>query len=120
MAGRYDFTIEQGATFSRQVTWQDESGAGINLTGYTITGKLRKKTSDNKEIASFTCALVTPTSGIFSFSLTPTQTSLLPSSFSYNAEKQLLECVYDIEASSGSNVYRVLEGIASISPEVTR
>ena len=68
-AGRYDFIIEQGATFSRQVTWQDENGVGINLAGYTITGKLRKKTSDNKEIASFNCVLITPASGIFSFSL---------------------------------------------------
>lgn len=119
-AGRYDLTIEQGATFSRQVTWQNEDGSAVNLTGYSIAGKIRKKTSDNQPIISFTCTITNASSGIFTFSLTATETNSLPVRHGETAEKQLLECVYDIEATVGSTVYRILEGIAYISPQVTK
>lgn len=119
-AGRYDTTIEQGATFSRQVTWQSQDGSAINLTGYTLSGKIRKKASDAKELISFTCTIVNASSGIFTFSLTAAETSGLPSAYGETADKELLPCVYDIEASIGSTVYRILEGIINISPQVTR
>ncbi len=112
-AGRYDFKIEQGATFTRQATWSDENGVPINLTGYTISGKIRKKYSDSNEIATFTCELVTPLSGIFSFSLTATQTASIVSS-------NEIVGVYDIKATIGSTVYRILEGEVRISPDASR
>ena len=33
-AGSYNFTLEQGTTFSREITVQ-ESGSAMSLTGYT-------------------------------------------------------------------------------------
>lgn len=119
-AGRYDLVIEQGATFSRQVTWQNSNGSAVNLTGYTIAGKIRRKTSDIQALASFTCTVTDATNGIFTFSLTATQTSSLPVMHSQTSEKEYLDCVYDIEATTGSTVYRILEGIAKISPQVTK
>jgi hypothetical protein len=119
-AGRYDLTIEQGATFSRQVTWQNEDGSAVNLTGYALAGKLRRKTSDQQAIATFTCTITNAGNGIFTFSLTATQTASLPVAYSQTSEKELLECVYDIEASISGTVYRLLEGVAYISPEVTK
>lgn len=119
-SGRYDTIIEQGATFTRQITWQNKDGTPIDITGYSFSGKIRKTASDNKVIASFTFTTVNAANGIFKFSLTPAETSLLPSAFSSSAEKSLLKCSYDIEASIGSNVYRILEGVISISQEVTR
>lgn len=119
-AGRYDTTIEQGATFSRQVTWANQDGTAINLTGYSFSGKLKKNSSESKELASFTMTVVNAANGIFTFSLTATETNLLPVKYGQTAEKELLPCVYDIEASIGSNVYRMLEGIIYISPQVTR
>lgn len=119
-AGRYDLVIEQGATFSRQVTWQNQDGSAVNLTGYSIAGKLRRKTSDNQAIASFTCTITNASSGIFTFSLTATETAALPTAHSQTADKEFLDCVYDIEATQGSNKYRILEGLARISPEVTK
>lgn len=119
-AGRYDFVIEQGATFSRQVTWQNEDGSAVNLTGYTLSGSVRKKTSDAKQLIDFTITVVNAASGIFTFSLTAAQTGALPATYGQTSEKELLPCVYDIEAASGSTVYRVLEGVANISPQVTR
>ena len=33
-AGKYDFTIEQGATVDFEVRYTDVSGSAIDLTGY--------------------------------------------------------------------------------------
>jgi hypothetical protein len=121
-AATYNFTIEQGATFSKVVTWKDSSGAGINLTGYTVTGKIKRKTSDQTALASFTATLANQGTnpGQFTLSLTSTVTASLPTVTGPTAQKALLECVYDVEATIGSTVYRLLEGIVSVSPEATR
>lgn len=115
-AGRYDFVIEQGATFTRNVVWKDSSGTPINLSGYSIAGKIKRKPTDANALASFTCTITNASGGAFSFSLTATQTASLPTS----TGKEDLQCYYDIEATTGSTVYRLLSGICSISPEVTR
>jgi len=121
-AANYNFTIEQGATFSKVITWKDSAGAGINLTGYTISGKVKRKTSDQTALATFTASLANQGTnpGQFTISLTAVQTATLPTATGPSAEKVLLQCVYDIEASISGTVYRLLEGIASISPEATR
>lgn len=120
-AGRYDLTIEQGATFQLQCQWQDSSGNNINLTGYTISGKIRRRTSDTQPLVSFTTNITSAVNGQFIISLTAAQTALLPTAHnSTTAEKQLLECVYDVEAVSGATVYRLFEGLVKVSPEVTR
>jgi len=119
-AGRYDFTIEQGATLTRQVTWQDSVGSPIDLTGYTISGKIKRKTSDVQALVSFTITVTNAALGQFTFSLTASQTATLPVKHGLDGQKEILECVYDIEAVTGSTVYRILEGVCSISPEVTK
>jgi len=119
-AGKYDFTIEQGATFSRQITWQNEDGTAVNLTGYTVAGKIKRKVTDAQPLISFTCTVTNAASGIFTFSLTAAQTATLPINPSQKADRELLYCSYDIEATTGGTVYRILEGVAKISPEVTR
>ena len=119
-AGRYDFVIEQGATFSRQITWKDTTGAAVNLTGYTIAAKVRRKTSDSQPVIALTCTVTNAANGQFTISLTATQTAGLPVNNGNDGEKLLLPCVYDIEAITGSTVYRLLEGVANISPEATR
>lgn len=122
LAANYNFTIEQGATFSKVITWKDSAGVGINLTGYTITGKIKRKTSDQNALATFTATLANQTTnpGQFTISLTASETAALPSVVGPTAQKVLLDCVYDIEASQGVTVYRLLEGVVSISPEATR
>lgn len=120
-AGRYDTIIEQGATFSRTITWKDSSGAGIDLSNYTIAGKIKKKVSDKTALVSFTVTEANQGTypGKFTISLTATQTSDLPVIYSQDGSKQYLELYYDIEATSGAEVTRILEGILHNSPEVT-
>ncbi len=43
-AGRYDFTIEQGADLTIPLTYKDSAGALVNLTGYTAKMKIKDPT----------------------------------------------------------------------------
>ena len=47
-AGRYDFTIEQGADFDRVLTCKDAAGNLIDFTGLTLARRSR----------SFDCLLI--------------------------------------------------------------
>lgn len=120
-AGRYDTVVEQGATFSRVCTWKTSSGVGIDLTSYTLTGKIKKKITDTNELLSFTITKANQGSypGQFTISLTSTQTASLPIKPQTVEFKELLHLYYDIEADSGTEVTRIIEGILGVSPQVT-
>lgn len=108
MAQKANLVIDQGTTFSTTVDITDEDGNPINLTTYTASGQIRKHyTSTTK--TDFTISM--SESGIMTISLSANSSNLLdPGRY-----------VYDIEltANTGS-VTRVVEGIVTITPSVTR
>lgn len=109
-AGTYNFILEQGATFSRRLTVQENNSA-LDLTGYTGRAQMRS-THDSDSIAlSFTVAISDATNGILSMSASATSTaSLTPGQYVYDVE---------IESSAGS-VTRLLQGTVTVNPEVTK
>ena len=109
-AGKYDFTLEQGATFSREITVQD-SGSAMNLTGYTPRMQMRS-THDSSTIAlTFTATVTNASQGKISLTATDTVTSAVEEGI----------YVYDLEIeSSGGTVTRLMEGNVTVTPEVTR
>jgi len=109
-AGKYNFTLEQGATFSREITVQD-SGSAMNLTGYTPRMQMRS-THDSSTIAlTFTATVSNASQGKISLSATDTLTSAVEEGI----------YVYDLEIeSSGGTVTRLMEGNVTVTPEVTR
>lgn len=109
MATKANIVIDQGTTFSTSILLTDDNGDAIDLTGYTGRSQLRKHyTSSNSQ--SFTVSL-NSTEGSVSLSLSATQTAnLVPGRY-----------VYDVEVVSGANVVsRIVEGIVTVTPEVTR
>lgn len=111
MAAIANLTIDQGASFSSDVTVKDANGNAFNLTGYTAAAKMAKGYQSTKTRTSFTTAITTPTSGVVTLSLTPAQTTAL------DAERY----VYDLEITLTSTgaVTRVIEGIITVRPQVT-
>jgi DUF4097 and DUF4098 domain-containing protein YvlB len=109
MATKANIIIDQGTTFSTVINLTDENGDPINLTGYTGDAQMRKHyTSSNSQ--SFSISLGS-TSGTVALSLTANQTAnLTPGRY-----------VYDVEVRSSANVVsRIVEGIVTVTPEVTR
>ena len=110
MSGALDLTIEQGATFTRTITIKDSSNAAINISGDTFAGQVRKRHQSAKAEASFSFDLTNPTGGQLVASISATNTNAMtPGDF-----------VYDIEWTNGSTVTRLLEGQATVTPQVTK
>ena len=110
MSGALDLTIEQGATFTRTITIKDSSNAAINISGDTFAGQVRKRHKSAKAEASFSFDLTNPTGGQLVASISATNTNAMtPGDF-----------VYDIEWTNGSTVTRLLEGQATVTPQVTK
>lgn len=112
MATIKNLVIDQGTTYSLTITVYDAAGNALNLSGYTYRAQLRKSYGST----SYTEFTVTPavdlTSGQITISLTSTQTSGLRAG----------RYVYDVEIveTATSSVTRVIEGIITVTPEVTR
>ena len=110
-AGKHNFTLEQGSTFNREITVQENSQA-LNLTGYSARMQMRS-THDSSTIAlTFTTTIASPaTQGKINLIATATQTAAVEEAI----------YVYDLEIeSSAGNVTRILEGQVTVTPEVTR
>lgn len=110
MAAFTEITIEQGATFSTTVNVEDAYYNAVDLTGYTASSQMRK--SYYSSTAYNITATVTGTSnGEITISMTAANTSsLTPGRY-----------VYDLIIDDGANtVTRVVEGIATVLPSVTR
>jgi hypothetical protein len=110
MAAKANIVIDQGATFNTELNLTDNNGNPLDLTGYTAEGQIRKwYTSSNA--TSFTVSIPSPTTGTIYLSLTANQTGNL----------WYGRYVYDIiTVDSANTVTRVVEGIATVTPEVTQ
>ena len=109
-AGTYNFIIDQGATFTRQLTVK-EDGSAMNLTGYSVASKMRSTHDSGTVVGTFTCSITTATSGLITMAMTASTTAAIEEGI----------YVYDLEITSGSGtVTRLLQGEVTVNPEVTR
>ena len=118
-AGKYDTYIERGKTFSRTSIWYQD-GVPVNLTGYTLSGTVKRNTYDKVALASFTITIANQGTnpGQFTWSLTPTQTGSFPSAYNADGGFDPIFLRYEIEAFSTPNNYGVLKGTLSEEPDV--
>lgn len=110
MATVSNLAIDQGTTFSVTITVTDDTGSVRDLTNYTARSQMRKSYYTTANTA-FTAGIASPTDGTITLDLTATQTSALKAG----------RYVYDVElVSNTATVERIVEGIVTIYPEVTR
>ncbi len=109
MAIKANLFIDQGATYATKLNITDSNGAVVDLTGYTAAAQIRKHyTSSNA--TSFSVA-VTADTGAVVLSLSANATANLAAG----------RYVYDVELTDGAGrISRIVEGIVTISPNVTR
>jgi len=116
IAGIYNITCEQGATFTRTFTITDPDGDIVNLTGYTGRMQVRRDIdSTATPLVELTTAngrlVIVPLLGEITITLTPQLTAPITR-----------DGVYDLEIVNTNSgvVYRVLKGSFKIDKEVTR
>lgn len=115
MSDYYSFVIDQGADFFLTLEYKDSTGAPIDLTGFTAAMQLRLTTSSAVAAVSLTQAAgitITAITGTLAIRITAAQTGALDDSAKYD---------YDLEITSSAGVVtRLIQGVASVSSQVTR
>jgi hypothetical protein len=110
MAGFAELTLEQGANFTTTVTVNGSDGSPTNLLNYTAAAQMRKSyystTANN-----FTVTVSNAANGELTMAMSAANTANLTPG----------RAVYDLLITSPTNVKtRVVEGIVTILPSVTR
>ena len=110
MAIIQNLTVDQDADFTQTLTIKDSTGTVVDISGQTVTSKMRK-THLSTSATSFTTAIVSGTAGTCSITLTVTVTAALTEG----------RYVWDLTTTtSGGLVTRRLEGRVTVTPSVTR
>jgi hypothetical protein len=113
MAEQYSFTIDQGATWTLNITYKDSTGTAINLTGYTAEMQVRRKFDSDTPVLT----LSTSNGGITIVGATGTL-NLVATDEQAAIDAGLY--VYDLELSTGGVRTRLIQGTVTVSGEVTR
>lgn len=107
MALKANLVVDQGTTFASSIELLDQNDEAIDVTGYSARGQIRKHFTSTNSV-SFTTGL---SNGSLVISLTANQT----------ANMTFGRYVYDVELIDiNGTVVRILEGIVTVTPEVTR
>lgn len=110
MAVKTDFTIDQGATVRLEIELTAaDTGEALDLDGYTVAAQMRKHyTSSNSHV--FNCDIVDD--AYIVMTMTATQTANIAAG----------RYVYDLELRNTDTevVSRIIEGVVTVTPNVTR
>jgi len=111
MAAIANLRIDQGASFSSDVTVTNSDGDVVDLTGYTTEAKMAKSYGASSSVTITAAVASDATTGVIELTLTDTQTAALDAPSRY---------VYDvyITQTSTSTVTRVIEGVITVNPKV--
>jgi len=107
-----NLTINGGATFSNTFTVKNPNGTALNFQGWTGSSQMTKSVSIGSTAysdATFAVGFTSAVGGKIKISLGSTSTRSLEEG----------RYVYDVLVSSGSTVYRLVEGNILVKPGVS-
>ena len=112
MAAAYqELFLEQGTTFTTNITLDDIDGLPFDLTDVTAKSQIRKSYYSANTTAQFLITINDPTDGTILLSLGANTTANIAAG----------RYVYDVAIKDTANtVTRVLEGIVNVIPQVTK
>jgi hypothetical protein len=110
MATVSNLFVDAGTDYSTIITVAATNGQPLNLTGYSVASQMRKSYSSST-VYNFTTSLYNAAQGKVRLQLSNTQSSAIPAG----------RWLYDVEITSPSGTKtRVIEGIVTVTPEITR
>ena len=109
MATKANLVIDQGTHYSTTISIASMNDEAIDLTGYSASAQMRKHYTSANSV-NFACEIDAAVGDVI-LSLTPAQTNaMLPGRY-----------VYDVEVTNSAGVVsRIVEGMVTITPGVTR
>lgn len=109
MAIKAYIVIDQGTTFQTSINVTDENDDVVDLTGYSAVAQMRKHYTSSNSFA-FTTS-ISPSIGVVTLSMTANATNLI------TAGRYMYDC--ELTDPNGA-VTRLVEGIVTVTPGVTR
>ena len=109
MAVTSNLLIDQGATFEVTINYSDDNGNPSNLTGFSVQSQMRR---------SYYSANSITISGNISDAINGEITLTLPATTTANIKPG--RYVYDVNVSNANVITRIVEGIITVLPGVTR
>ena len=107
-----NLTINTGASFKANFEVISVANTSFNFTGYTGSAQMAKSVSigsTSYAVASFNVGFTSAAGGKFNISLGSTDTRSLTEG----------RYVYDVLVSSGSTVYRIIDGMILVRPGIS-
>ena len=110
MASISNLFVDQGADYSNIITVASTTGAPLDLTGFTVKSQMRKSYTSST-FYNFTASIYDAVNGKVRLQLNSTQSeAIIPGRY-----------LYDVEITSGSGgKTRVIDGIVTVTPEITK
>lgn len=110
MAIKANIIIDQGTDYSTNISLTDDNDAVVDLTGYSASAQFRKTYTSANSVAFSTA--ISPALGVIAISLTANASANVAAG----------RYVYDVVLTNGTThiVSRVVEGIVTITPRVTK
>jgi hypothetical protein len=110
MATISNLFVDAGSDYSNIITVSATNGQALNLTGYTVASQMRKSYGSST-VFNFTSSVYEAANGKVRLQLPAATSSSIPAG----------RWLYDVEITSPSGTKtRVVEGIVTITPEITR
>ena len=112
MASYVELYIDQGTTFNNVINLTDDvTNTPINISGYSVTSQIRRSYYSSNITANITCTLSNVANGQITMSMTAANTANIKAG----------RYVFDVKVvDTGSVTSRILEGIITITPQVTK
>jgi hypothetical protein len=106
-----ELTIDQGTTFETSVSLTNDDQTAINITNYGFASQIRKSYYSTNPVANLTVTIADAATGNVKLSMTAANT----------ANVRAGRYLYDlIMTDTGGVKTRVIEGIITVTPQVTR
>lgn len=113
MAAYVELYMDQGATFNNILNINDDlTNANINLTNYIVTSQMRRSYYSQNATANIVCTVTNASNGTITMSLGAANTALIkPGRYLFDVK---------INNTSTSTITRIVEGIMTVTPAVTK
>ena len=112
MAAYTELIMDQGASFNNVINLTDDlSNASLNILGYTVRSQMRRSYYSANATANITCTITNSSNGEITMSMTAANTTLIKAG----------RYLFDLETVDRDGIVnRVLEGIITVTPQITR
>lgn len=105
-----ELTIDQGSTFTATLDLANDDGTGIDVSSSTFQSQIRKSYYSANPTANLAVTVTDAANGKVSLSLNASSTANIKAG----------RYLYDLKMTTGNTTTRVIEGIITVTPQVSR